>query len=127
MASKKYKNKLCAYCGRTDRPTEREHVLAREFVLEGAPVKEWPSAPACRPCNADKADLERYVTAAAQIGGHHQDALANLIANGARRWPRTQRSLGTSTCARPAPESIQRPLGPVWGCGFRLDPPREPL
>ena len=40
MASKKYKNKPCAYCGRTDRPTEREHVLAREFVLDGAHVEE---------------------------------------------------------------------------------------
>jgi hypothetical protein len=85
VGSKKYKNKSCAYCGRSDLPTEREHVLAQEFVLEGTPVQEWPCAPACRPCNAEKADLERYVTAVGSIAGRHKDALANLERNGERR------------------------------------------
>ena len=85
MASRKFKNQICAYCGRSDLPTTRDHVLAQQFVLKGTPIKEWPAAPACRPCNGDKADLEHYVTATAQFGGRHQDALANLNANGERR------------------------------------------
>jgi hypothetical protein len=85
MASKKYKNKACAYCAQSDLPTEREHVLAREFVLEGTPVKEWPCAPACRMCNGEKAHLERYVTAAGSMAGRHRDARENLEKNGERR------------------------------------------
>jgi hypothetical protein len=85
MASKKYKNKPCVYCTGTDLPTEREHVLAQEFVLQGTPVGQWPCAPSCRRCNAEKADLERYVTAVAPFGGRHRDALTNLQQNGERR------------------------------------------
>ncbi len=85
MASKKYKNKTCAYCAHDHLQTEREHVLAREFVLEGTPVSEWPCAPSCRPCNAEKADLERYITAAGSLAGRHKDALVNLEKNGERR------------------------------------------
>lgn len=85
VASKKYKSKQCVYCARTDLPTEREHVLAREFVLEGTPVKEWPSAPSCRACNGEKARLERYVIAALTFTGRHADALETLERNGARR------------------------------------------
>jgi hypothetical protein len=85
MASKKFKNKPCTYCGRSDVPTEREHVLAREFVLEGMPVKQWPCAPACRQCNAEKADLERYVITVGSLVGRHKDARANLERNAERR------------------------------------------
>ena len=85
MASKKFKNKACAYCGRSDRPTEKEHVLAQQFVLKGTSVKEWPTAPACRRCNKEKSDLERYLTAAMMFAGQHADALANLEENGERR------------------------------------------
>ena len=96
--SKNYKNKPCAYCAATHQPTEREHVLAQEFMLEGTPVKVWPCAPACRACNAKKADLERYVTAAGAFAGRHVDALANLEKNGERRLAKNPQSPADCNC-----------------------------
>jgi hypothetical protein len=100
MASKRFKNKPCAYCGRTDVPTEQEHILARSFVLKGSHVGPWPSAPACRSCNKDKANLEHYVTAVAPFGGRHRDARVNLEQN-ERRLVKNQK-LARSLNMRPA-------------------------
>jgi hypothetical protein len=118
MASKKYKNKSCAYCSRSDLPTEREHALAREFVLEGTRVEEWPCAPACRPCNAEKADLERYVTAVGQIAGRHQDALANLEKNGERRLAKNP-SIARGLNLRRTTEWVKE--GNLWVRGAEVD------
>ena len=74
--SKKYKGKLCVYCG-TALSTTADHVIAREFFLEER-RSDLPKAPACEKCNREKSVLEHYLTAVLPFGGRHADAIANL-------------------------------------------------
>lgn len=91
MASKKFKNKICVYCGSTDRATEREDVIARSFVLAGREVNAWPTVPACRECNKKKSDLERYIATATLLGGRHPDSHQILESSGPRRLAKNAR------------------------------------
>jgi hypothetical protein len=74
--SKKFKGKVCVYCG-TGLSSTRDHVFAREFFVPGA-EQGLPLVPACRNCNGNKAGLEHYLTAVLPFGGHHPDARVNL-------------------------------------------------
>jgi hypothetical protein len=49
---KKYKGKLCPYCGIATSTTE-EHIFARGFFLE-VDRANLPKAPACENCNRRK-------------------------------------------------------------------------
>ena len=73
--SKKYKNKRCPYCCERDSQTE-EHIFSRRFFLKNR--DPLPKAPACRPCNEEKAKLEHYALTVLPFGGRHTDALNNL-------------------------------------------------
>lgn len=66
--SKKYKGKLCAYCGRADADTA-DHVFAKEFFLP--PHRDnLPKVPTCSRCNGHKSKLEHYAVAVLPFGGH---------------------------------------------------------
>jgi hypothetical protein len=70
--SKRFKGKICIYCGCTA-ATTMDHVFAREFF----PVRRrdnLPKVPACAACNAEKSQLEHYLTAVLPFGGKHEDA-----------------------------------------------------
>ena len=55
--SKKFKGKLCVYCGTGESETA-DHVVAREFFPE-THRDGLPKVPACKACNAAKAALEK--------------------------------------------------------------------
>ena len=86
--SKRYKGKTCAYCAGVSETAD--HILAREFV----PVpyrSQIPQVPACRRCNAEKSDLEHYLTAVLLFGGRHADASTNLQNDGPKRLAKNQK------------------------------------
>ena len=76
MASKKWKGKLCVYCGKTP-ATTADHVVARQFFLLDK-RDNLPKVPACAPCNSEKSGHETYLTAVLPFGGRHADALSTL-------------------------------------------------
>jgi hypothetical protein len=70
--SKKYKGKVCVYCGK-EPSTTGDHVFAREFFL----VKHrdgLPQVPSCDKCNGEKSALEHYLTAVLPFGARHRNA-----------------------------------------------------
>lgn len=78
MASKKFKGKICVYCGSSSQLSEApDHVFAREFFIPGTPY-EPIKVPACNKCNNEKSRFEHYLTALLPFGGLHRDALENL-------------------------------------------------
>lgn len=80
MASKKFRGKACAYCGKPECSTVGEHVLARAFL----PLPDranTPKVPACDACNAAKERVEDYARTLALLGGRHDNALNFLQAN----------------------------------------------
>ena len=66
--SKKFKNKLCAYCG--ERSETGDHVIARAFFPEKLRTG-LPQVPACFRCNGLKSDLETYLAAVLPVAGNH--------------------------------------------------------
>lgn len=75
--SKKYKGKLCVYCG--EKPsTGGDHVFAREFFLPKHRTG-LPQVPACDTCNGEKSELEHYLTTVLPFGGLHPGARDNLV------------------------------------------------
>lgn len=73
---KKYKGKVCVYCG--EHPSESgNHVISRELFVKSA-RGNLPQVPACKPCNVAKSALETYATAVLPFGGRHVDAPDNL-------------------------------------------------
>ena len=87
--SKKFKGKVCVYCGNRV-STTTDHVFAREFFL----VKhrdQLPQAPACDVCNGEKSRLEHYLTTVLPLGGRHRDALATVESMALRRLDRNQK------------------------------------
>lgn len=94
---KKFANMVCVYCGARPSTRTGDHVFARKFF----PMKRrdnLPKVPACKPCNNEKSELERYLTAVLPFGGRHPDASANLADNGPRRLARN-RALGRRLAA----------------------------
>jgi hypothetical protein len=87
--SKKYKGRLCVYCGDT-LSTTGDHVFAREFFL----VKHrdnLPQVPACAKCNGEKSELEHYLTAVLPFGARHSDAAITLQTMVPKRLERNAR------------------------------------
>lgn len=73
MASKKYKNKTCAYCGETAVSQSGDHVFAKEFFLE-RDRGNLPQVPACVDCNNKKSGLETYLLQLLPLGANHPAA-----------------------------------------------------
>lgn len=74
--SKKYKDKLCAYCCK-ELSVTADHVFAREFFLIDK-RDNLPKVPSCTKCNNDKSEIEHYLIALLPFGGRHKDAHENL-------------------------------------------------
>ena len=64
--SKKFKNKMCVYCGEAKSATA-DHVFSRELLLK-AHRGDLPKVPACESCNHEKSVLEHYVSAILPFG-----------------------------------------------------------
>src|SRR5262245_46028730 len=73
MGSKKFRDKLCVYCGVRPSTTQGDHVFARELFADGR-TENLPKVPACKPCNDDKSRLEHYLASVLPFGGRHADA-----------------------------------------------------
>ncbi|WP_321495047.1 hypothetical protein [uncultured Desulfobacter sp.] len=74
--SKKYKNKLCAFC-RNERSFTGDHIFPRKFFAE-KDRNNLPQAPVCKRCNVKKSKLELYISTVLPFGGHHYNALDEL-------------------------------------------------
>ena len=74
--SKKFKGKICVYCGDAISVTS-DHVFAREFFLENQRAN-LPKVPACEKCNNSKSFLEHYLTSILPFGGLHMQAQETL-------------------------------------------------
>jgi hypothetical protein len=97
MASKKFKDKTCAYCSREKASEAREHVIAREFVL-GRYRDNLPVVPTCNSCNTKKSALETYALAVLPFGSLLPDSQEYILASVERRLakhPKLRRELGT--------------------------------
>jgi hypothetical protein len=77
MASKKFKNKPCVYCGELNASETADHIFAKRFFLPHQ-SNNLPKAPACQICNNKKSNLEKYLTAILPFGAMHTDAAINL-------------------------------------------------
>lgn len=75
--SKRFKGKLCVYCGQRSSTRTGDHVFAREFFTNDK-RDNLPKVPACEHCNNEKSRLEHYLTAVLPFGGVHEDASAAL-------------------------------------------------
>ena len=82
--SKKFKGKICVYCGVEGISETADHVIAREFM----PVAHRDSIPkvaACGPCNNAKSQLEHYLVAVLPFGSRHPTASVMLDTEVPRR------------------------------------------
>jgi hypothetical protein len=77
MASKKYLNKACVYCGHEGISSTADHVIARQFFLP-ADRDRQPKVPACANCNNLKSQLEHYVLSVLPMGGVQAGAVEAL-------------------------------------------------
>ena len=75
-ASKRYKGKDCAYCGKPSCSSTNDHVIARSFFLdtERGSDLQIPQVAACARCNNEKSELEGYLGSALLIGSRHPEA-----------------------------------------------------
>ncbi|CAB3976166.1 hypothetical protein BCO9919_07522 [Burkholderia cenocepacia] len=78
MASKKFRDKTCVYCGRERMASTGDHVVAREFC-PGTARENLPKVPACVACNNAKSKLEHYVLAVLPMGSLLPSAAAAII------------------------------------------------
>jgi hypothetical protein len=95
MASKKFKGKTCAYCRREGSSAVKEHVIAREFVLERYRDR-LPTVPACEVCNTEKSALETYALAVLPFGSvlpRSEEYLRKNIERRLTRHPTLRREL----------------------------------
>ncbi|MBG0808935.1 hypothetical protein IY145_06055 [Methylosinus sp. H3A] len=75
-ASKRYKGKDCAYCGKPSCSSTNDHVIATSFFLDterGAGLR-IPQVAACKCCNNEKSKLELYIGSTLLIGSRHPEA-----------------------------------------------------
>jgi hypothetical protein len=73
---KKYKGKLCVYCGERE-STTADHVWGKGFCLEKH-RDNLPQVPACGRCNGEKSRLEHYLMTVLPFGARHRDSQATL-------------------------------------------------
>jgi hypothetical protein len=74
--SKKYRHKICVYCGKTT-STAGDHVWARTFCLERYRAN-LPQVPSCDKCNRDKSYLEHYLATVLPFGALHADSAETI-------------------------------------------------
>jgi len=88
--SKKFKGKICVYCGVEGISETADHVIAREFlpVTDRADI---PKVAACGPCNNAKSQLEHYLIAVLPFGSRHPTASMTLNTEVPRRLDRNHR------------------------------------
>jgi hypothetical protein len=99
MASKKYKGKTCAYCCREGASAVKEHVIAREFLLERY-RDQLPIVPACNPCNTKKSALETYALTVLPFGStlpHGSEYIRNNMERRLAKHPTLRRELGSGS------------------------------
>lgn len=72
-ASKRYKGKMCPYCGLDGISTTADHVIARAFFLEEDRAN-LPKVPSCGPCNNRKSQLEAEVSSVLMVASQHVEA-----------------------------------------------------
>jgi hypothetical protein len=99
----------CAYCGGVGVTETRDHVLAKEFVLPRHRDR-LPIIPACRRCNAEKANLERELTALLPFGARHggaRETLETMVPSRLRGNARLHRDIAASF----GPEWVVSPSG----------------
>jgi hypothetical protein len=106
---KKYKGKLCPYCG-TAISTSEEHIFARGFFRE-ADRANLPKAPACRKCNGEKAELEHYAQTVLPFGGRHYAAKENLETIVQRRLQKNQKLFRELNAGRGRAMVVEKPDG----------------
>jgi hypothetical protein len=82
--SKKFKGKICVYCGVDGISETVDHVIAREF-LPVAHRDGIPKVAACGPCNNAKSILEHYLVAVLPFGSRHPIASVMLDTEAPRR------------------------------------------
>lgn len=87
--SKKYKDKVCAYCGQNT-STGPDHVIARQFFPQGE-RPDIPKVPACDACNKRKSDLELYFTALLPFGSNHPSGQAVLKEDVSKRLDKNRK------------------------------------
>ena len=75
-ASKRYRGKDCAYCGKPGCTPTNDHVVPRSFFLDVGhdPALQLPQVAACLKCNNEKSLLELYVGSSVLIGSKHPEA-----------------------------------------------------
>jgi hypothetical protein len=100
--SKRFKNKLCIYCG-VAKSTTADHVFARSLFLERR-RSGLPKVPACAACNGAKAKLEHYLSQLLPFGGRHEDASENLATAVEARLAKN----------RPMQMALRAGLQPAW-------------
>jgi hypothetical protein len=74
--SKKYKGKVCVYCGKAA-STTADHVWARNFCLERNRAN-LPQVPSCDECNRSKSYLEHYLATVLPFGALHADSAETI-------------------------------------------------
>ncbi|MGY3449171.1 hypothetical protein [Bradyrhizobium sp. USDA 4353] len=89
MASKRYRNRTCVYCGGAS--AEPDHVFAKMFFLANE-RHGLPQVPSCRDCNGKKSALETYATVAMPLACHPSSSRMNEhIECALRRLDRNER------------------------------------
>lgn len=88
--SKKFREKLCAYCAKNTSIPQGDHLFAREFFLEND-RNDLIKVPACDKCNNEKSRIEHYLTTILPFGGLHADAEQNLSAMVPKRLSKNKR------------------------------------
>lgn len=88
--SKKFREKLCAYCAKNISIPQGDHLFAREFFLEND-RNDLIKVPACDKCNNEKSRIEHYLTTILPFGGLHADAEQNLSAMVPKRLSKNKR------------------------------------
>lgn len=112
MASKKYKNKTCVYCGQAASSETADHVIAREFFPLDA-RGNLPKVPACRDCNNWKSQLEHYVLSVLPMGAVHPGASAAITAQVEPRLAKNA-ALQRALFAAQRERMIRSPDGRWW-------------
>jgi hypothetical protein len=85
MGSKRYRNKICVYCGGTS--ITGDHVVARTFFPESM-RQGIPIVPACEACNSEKSKFENYLATVLPVAGQHPVAKGVEIETFQRRLGR---------------------------------------
>ena len=73
VASKKFKNKTCAYCGVSGVSETGDHIFARQFFMERDRA-HLAQVPACASCNNEKSKLENHLLQVLPLGSIHESA-----------------------------------------------------